>query len=397
MAGFLLFLPFAAAIGFGASWAAFAWRLDREANPLISEIALSRTVVGFAFVVAVSLPYRATDDTVDDVVGKFDESVVVALAVMGVSFAVLYVAVVGTAGDRMREEMGPVLWRAGTAVAGFFVWWFSAQQLRLSSNAGWPLIWVAATVFFFSSLWFIARYWFGINRVHPLLGPAVTAITTVVLSVRELGFEGPPAGFPVRIWLLINVGGLGTALSVCAWEFLETVVAERRDLSWVPRTIAIVGAIGTVAAVGLVVSGAVERAACGSLVRCTPEPEDGGTAGETTVVTVPMLGGVDLDARPPAVASIADPAVDLAYDNSYALGSRLHPTTGRASLWTGAAAPGPDDCVALLRSSPGLGSAGVVPQPGLVLCVGTPGGAVTRVLVRRAAYDGVALETTVWR
>ena len=195
------------------------------------QLARCRTVLGFVCIAALSIDYRAVDDTADDALGNFNKSVPVALAVFVGFVVVLQVFARGDARARLRRELPAVWGRVGKFVAVIVGTWGAMVLIGVDSPTASPeqaklglLVFFGFVGLYGMGCWCISCHWFGIGRAHPLLPPLVAATTVLVMTSMELHL-GEPDPLPPRLWLLINFAAVITTFGVCFVEICDARAA----------------------------------------------------------------------------------------------------------------------------------------------------------------------------
>lgn len=369
------------------------------------QISLWRTVIGFGSIVAISFPYRRVDESADSILGNFNTSVLVAIGVAAVALAILWTTLDGPLFDRLRLEVPRIARRIIlVATVGFLMLFYSIERTYEVDYREDALFWfgifIGGIAFYFASCWYISRHWFGLGRAHPLLPPSVTAVTVCVVSGIEL-FSGGPEELPAKVWLTINFFGIITTFGVCAWEYVEHVASSQNLYPDRPlATVAIVVALALGASSVFVLTGAAEERLCAGarpVLHCgggssAQQPDEDAPVTREFVLSAP--GGIDLDTTPPTQTYDAE-AADLYYDNSYALGNRLHAGEASVAQWAGVDSPDKSACQSLLTRT-GLSARGVAPVQGMILCIGTSGGSLARLRISEANYATVDVVATLW-
>lgn len=371
------------------------------------QISLWRSVIGFVFITALSLPYRRAENTVDKVLGNFNMSILIAVTVTFLSLSVLRLSLRGAALERLRTEAPKIIRRvAVTAIVSFATVFYAGakvssenETMARSQVLFWFAIWIGGIAFYATSCWYISRHWFGANNAHPLLGPFVAAVTICVISGLELRSDGPEA-IPVRLWLLINFSAVITTLGVCALEFLEhTSRGSGYDSHRRVMITAAAIVLAMTANVAFIASGSAQQMLCDSkplMVNCVNRSSDRpwNSAPIPVEFTLSAPSGVDLNTTPPTLTN--DPSVaDLFYDNSYAFGNRLHAGDTAVAAWTLKGLPDRDACDRLLARQR-IPSAGLPAGYGMVLCVETTRGPLARLQISSVEYGVVNIVALVF-
>lgn len=352
-------------------------------------IGLWRTVAGFGFVLGVSWSYRAPEDTLNNALGTFNMT-------MGVAVVVALVALAFLRLSGPLPEASDVLSRMAGAAVGFGVLLGMGIFIgQVNDYTPRPLViammgaFFGAVVFYGAACWYISRFWFGLNGVHPLLGSFVTAVTICVMTVYTLVEEGPKS-LPTSSWLLITLCGWATTIGICAWDLAE----NRRPGS---RTMA--GAIATVVVVLVggggvfIAGGTAERALCDgkTAVNCDHSNDDQPSRirPQAAEFQLPVNMGLELNAERPT-ATVDPVAADLIFDGAVRSGDR-----SSVVAWPGPDEPDRDRCDQVIRAR-FRAEAGYRPAAGGWFCVATTQGRLAGVQVLEVDDGGLTGRATLW-
>ena len=369
--------------------------LEARGSRQAQQIGLWRSVAGFGFVLGVSWSYRAPEDTADNALGTFNMTMGVAVVVALVPLALMWLSP-GGRHDVFRPRASEVLSRIGGAALGFgallgIMWLIGhsgdhAPRSVLIALAG---AFVGAGVFYAAACWYISRFWFGLNAVHPLLGSFVTAVTISVMTAYTLLEEGPKS-LPVPSWLMVTVGAAVTTLGICVWDVAEHWRPGSR--AWPPAIAAVVAVLLAGAAV-FIAHGGAQRILCtaASPVNCDRDTSDqpSRVAPKAAAFQLANHAGLDLNADPPTL-TIDRAAADLIFADAVYAGDRATITA-----WTEPGDPDRDRCDLLLRARAGTRTS-YRPAAGTWLCVATSQGRLAG--VRVTSMDGSSLigSATLW-
>ncbi|GGK73297.1 hypothetical protein GCM10012284_03970 [Mangrovihabitans endophyticus] len=188
-----------------------------------------RANLGALAIIVLSLPYQTPHDILDGFLERSAVNVTIAI-VTAVALGGLLVVCVSAASPPARQNALHRAKQPAKRVLAAIGMWLGAVVLSVTPMPavlripvlGWYVL------FLLTGLFYLARYLFGTEELHPLLGPVVgSVVVTAVTAVGVLSASG--GGLPARVALTIAVGGWLTSmvLSVIeAWQHRRTATVE---------------------------------------------------------------------------------------------------------------------------------------------------------------------------
>jgi hypothetical protein len=180
----------------------------------LKALSLVRTILGFSISALIYDHFRAGDQQVNDLMSS---AVFTFFISIGLTLLLSMTAAVRSK-DLSRETLQPVSRgvMALLVVGGFGLLGHLRDEYSLLGLAA-SIIFIWYAIFFWVSMvfWYLSP--FGSSEKFPFLGPIVTGVTVVAVTVISF-ISGDGGPLPLLLWIGITLAGLFTALALVAAE-----------------------------------------------------------------------------------------------------------------------------------------------------------------------------------
>jgi len=190
-----------------------------NSSTVLSRLSMWRSRIGCALILYLSFPYTGLNDTISGIFADASLNILIGSVATIVAIVLLRIANAGPASATLRKSSREPLKKAVISIAltvGFGLIERSSVLDILGFFAIPLLLWTI--IFLAAMVWYLARYLFGAQEAHPILGPIVLGITVVLATAVKLA--NLDAGvLPRDLEILITLSGLATTLALAAVEF----------------------------------------------------------------------------------------------------------------------------------------------------------------------------------